>query len=454
MSVCSFRHYFRKVTPKHLDNPPFMHGPIQRLPAEILSEIFIQCMKPQPPDPSCHYLIARLDRAPLLVSKVCSGWRSIALSTPTLWASFALTIRPKYLKGDVLLAKTWLGRSGKCPLTIGLASEGKFQNNMRPLMRILLLHCERWYDVQLSVSPAVIGSLSEARNRLPRLQRLYIGHKWQTDINIFENAPQLRYVHLAFFIPPSTLKIPWDQLRYCDTGPRDADSCIDLFNLTPNLEECTLSSSGPDPCKPRPPIELPRLRFMTIRGSPAYVLNSLVVPELRELSVHLSVGSWHATQELTSLLSRHSVRILSFHMSYSKHLFDEDMIPILQASHTLVDLELRGCSSQYITRSFLILFSFSKDPETPKSQLLAPLLQTIRVDYAPCRFDVPEFIAAIQSRMVLQTLKTVEIRHSSQDGPPSFDVETVSRLRQLRGGGLDISIIYGGKDLIRAGEIC
>ena len=46
-----------------------------------------------------------------------------------------LTIRPKYLKSDVVLAKTWFGRAGTCPLTIRLASHGHYQNNMKPLMK-------------------------------------------------------------------------------------------------------------------------------------------------------------------------------------------------------------------------------------------------------------------------------------------------------------------------------
>ncbi|KAJ6592359.1 hypothetical protein B0H19DRAFT_886738, partial [Mycena capillaripes] len=53
--------------------------PIQRLPVELLHEIFCACL------PHAKYTPASKRLAPLLVSWVCSRWRSIALSIPTLW---------------------------------------------------------------------------------------------------------------------------------------------------------------------------------------------------------------------------------------------------------------------------------------------------------------------------------------------------------------------------------
>ncbi|KAJ7757794.1 hypothetical protein DFH07DRAFT_706267, partial [Mycena maculata] len=53
--------------------------PLARLPLEISSEIFFQCLPPIP-EPGA-------TRVPLLLLNVCNSWSCIAISTPALWAS-------------------------------------------------------------------------------------------------------------------------------------------------------------------------------------------------------------------------------------------------------------------------------------------------------------------------------------------------------------------------------
>ncbi|KII83264.1 hypothetical protein PLICRDRAFT_119641, partial [Plicaturopsis crispa FD-325 SS-3] len=50
--------------------------PARALPPELLSQIFIHCLEEEEPS---------IDRAPLLLGRVCRRWRSISLSTPELW---------------------------------------------------------------------------------------------------------------------------------------------------------------------------------------------------------------------------------------------------------------------------------------------------------------------------------------------------------------------------------
>jgi F-box-like len=176
-----------KYTQSHIA----LSTPVRRFPPEILSEIFLHCMETKWFNPAYYERLPRLDRAPLLLGSVCKQWRTIALSTPKLWASFTLTIRPKHLKFDVVLAKTWLGRAGRCPLSINLGSEESFQNPMRPLMQVFALNCERWYEILLFLPPAVMASLPSVKNRLPRLQKLTIRASSATIIDQFSCAPRL-----------------------------------------------------------------------------------------------------------------------------------------------------------------------------------------------------------------------------------------------------------------------
>jgi hypothetical protein len=145
-------------------------APIARLPPETLSEIFLHCQDEQ-----------NLRKTPLFLGSVCSRWRIIALSTPPLWASLTLTIRSAHLQSDVMLVKTWLARAGICPLTIRLACQyyGRL-GALQPLMDAFLLHCEWWYDIHLSLPPCILGFLVPAKNRLPRLHKLYLGGELET----------------------------------------------------------------------------------------------------------------------------------------------------------------------------------------------------------------------------------------------------------------------------------
>ncbi|KAF9531117.1 hypothetical protein CPB83DRAFT_809463, partial [Crepidotus variabilis] len=56
-------------------------SPIRKLPSDILASIFTHCL------PSTHNAPIHPDHAPLLLTQICGSWRSLAFSTPQLWAS-------------------------------------------------------------------------------------------------------------------------------------------------------------------------------------------------------------------------------------------------------------------------------------------------------------------------------------------------------------------------------
>jgi hypothetical protein len=59
------------------------HGPSGRLPIELLSEIFLLCMDNKMDD-------VNTIRIPLLLSKICSRWRSAAINNPRLWSRLSV----------------------------------------------------------------------------------------------------------------------------------------------------------------------------------------------------------------------------------------------------------------------------------------------------------------------------------------------------------------------------
>ncbi|KAJ6567478.1 hypothetical protein B0H10DRAFT_1892728 [Mycena sp. CBHHK59/15] len=62
-------------------------SPARRLPADIIQEIFLACL------PTHRNSVMNSKDAPLILARICSGWRAVALSTPALWASFASPAR-------------------------------------------------------------------------------------------------------------------------------------------------------------------------------------------------------------------------------------------------------------------------------------------------------------------------------------------------------------------------
>ena len=122
-------------------------SPIRRLPVDLLQEIFIRCL------PSDHCPPMHASYPPLSLTRVCSGWRSIALTTPRLWASIHITVpdslapfvpaHTAQVNNSVASAhalgivtqrasatKEWLERSGACPLDISLHSWGSIESSL------------------------------------------------------------------------------------------------------------------------------------------------------------------------------------------------------------------------------------------------------------------------------------------------------------------------------------
>ncbi|KDQ62007.1 hypothetical protein JAAARDRAFT_123034, partial [Jaapia argillacea MUCL 33604] len=102
----------RDFTQSRCTNIISLLAPIRRLPPEIISKIFAHTLGPGLVDPLKHPL-------PVLLTHVCSYWRHIALSTPTLWSS--LSVEPRYDHNSAQtkqILDEFLARSGTAPLSI------------------------------------------------------------------------------------------------------------------------------------------------------------------------------------------------------------------------------------------------------------------------------------------------------------------------------------------------
>ncbi|KAJ7022722.1 hypothetical protein C8F04DRAFT_1137129 [Mycena alexandri] len=109
-----------------MHNHKALLSPLRRLPLDIIQEIFLACI------PTHRNCVMSASEAPVLLGRICSSWRAIALSTPRLWSRLHIVEPqrlPQRFNGADIAAKAaqrfattkmWLGRSGNCPLSISL----------------------------------------------------------------------------------------------------------------------------------------------------------------------------------------------------------------------------------------------------------------------------------------------------------------------------------------------
>jgi len=177
----------RKRIQKIINDHHIILSPARRLPPDVLHEIFFHCL------PTRHNPIVKYSESPLLLTRICSSWRAIALSSPQLWSKIHIPlpgdpsvsesnsgiIRDETRLNDRLqryasvmrsrchAVRSWLSRSGACPLSLSVIYPGDYsdtQNSkndelIQEMFDILLSSADRWSDVLLSMPEDIYNKL-------------------------------------------------------------------------------------------------------------------------------------------------------------------------------------------------------------------------------------------------------------------------------------------------------
>ncbi|KAJ7453628.1 hypothetical protein B0H11DRAFT_2288133 [Mycena galericulata] len=231
-----------------------VRDPVARLPLEISSEIFIQCLPPLPLPPGPHQI-------PMILLNICRAWTDIALSTPALWTTSFISC--PCTEDFQRLLKTWLQRSRQLPSSVRLS--GHFEEGAAPIIQLFgqqLKHLEVYYEKD-EFNGGYIDVLGGASaGPLPLLETLTI-----------RSSPE-----------------PKPQYR----GPQ----LLQLLRLAPNLAECTFG------CNTQPvysvsavqePLVLPNLRRLIFGDdvddptTDDGILEHLTLPRLETLSLSMYI---------------------------------------------------------------------------------------------------------------------------------------------------------------------
>lgn len=254
---------------------------MESLPTETVMGIFSHCCSERYP---LHASI------PLRLSHVCAAWRALALSMPTLWASFSINI------GDDDLLHLHLERSAQCPLSF----DANFSmQNPSPaaldLVAALAQHSDRWSHAKLPFWSDFAPTYARLRGRLGRLESLDLRiHGWVgADSTCFEDAPRLRRLALGASLSRE-MPFPPNQLTSLHLGAGPTMEFLHFLALCPCPHLTTLILNPHYPMKlpgpPLPPLVHLHTLILAIRDGYSRnpiidVLDPLTTPSLSTLEI-------------------------------------------------------------------------------------------------------------------------------------------------------------------------
>lgn len=410
------------------------------LPTEILSTIFLHCA-----DSDGALNTTNTIDVPLLLTKICSGWRSVAINTQSLWSRLFINIQPNS-EHQTTLASTWLSRSGACPLQIYIIWQTPPFLDSHPVLDIIIQHSYHWRSMFIYLPFTAFSSLHPVRGNLPLLNELSLG----TDDDLitgpeisdaFEDAPELRSLECVN-LDPDLFVFPWAHLTKIPIMAVTADDCIDILHHTFRLENGSfiITHGSSWPSKPPTALHHHKLQELAILTAPFSesvdtrdVFRFLTLPNLRSLRI-CNVQSPPGSALVTFLSRIESLETLFLRriaLSEGELLQVLEMVPYLK--------HLTVLCSPTVTDHVLDQLIWKPSEETSSTSFtLLPKLETLELS-----IDGPMGVSLVE---ILES--RWETDESDEDAP------RVARLKEVNVtvvGDLELDIIDELHTLAEAG---
>ncbi|KAJ7742547.1 hypothetical protein B0H16DRAFT_1890215 [Mycena metata] len=239
--------------------------PVLTLPPEVMSEIFVHFLPVYPERAPQKGLLS-----PITLGQICRLWRQIAFSTPSLWRTFKLFLRPggsvQRYEADHTHTETSLQRSGSCPLSVEVEHA---QYNTPSVLHLVLAHRTRWEHLKLFVSvrnlPVIIGPFPLLRTLTTTV---WVGglHDETYRPATFHSAPLLRRVAIDNYKNIFLSMLPWSQLTVLVIKSIDINPCVHVLALAPNLVYCDFTFFRLGEGETARQVTLARLKDLKLRG--------------------------------------------------------------------------------------------------------------------------------------------------------------------------------------------
>lgn len=184
---------------------------------------------------------------PLLIAKVCSVWRNIALSASHLWTNVIIYYEDERDENQAAMLKCWLSKSGERPLDVQIIQQGSLMvTEYTEVIDVLVEYGHRLRSLDLFLPTEWESAVIKIADCVPLLTHLtlrlpdfeddpYIQH-----LDMFANAPQLREVTLIGY-SAAEVSLPWAQLESLESRYGSEFECVERLRLCQRLRRCIIA---------------------------------------------------------------------------------------------------------------------------------------------------------------------------------------------------------------------
>ena len=327
------------------------HSPIVRqLPPDVTSTIFEFCLPDFMDHPLSPYTREDLS-LPLSLGAICSYWRNVAWSTPSLWSSLVVLNPSEYNSHRFTgIAQDWLARSGQLPLSIRILLTF-YNRTVLALVDIINQYSIRWSDLDLYIPDHYYQHFRATDNHAPLLKsiRFYCTANANAatarKLKFQLKCPRLERATLSY-CQMGEINIQWDNLTHLTLY---AMSIIDSFLIlrkTPRLVFCKISGARtPYRWQNIGALVLASLRSLQLLISSAEdFLNNIIAPHLEEFRLPYYYNP--SMDVITSFLRRSACSLRSFSVIFSiSPPYFEAFTTLLQSMPSLNTLSLRSMTT-------------------------------------------------------------------------------------------------------------
>lgn len=440
-------------------------SPIRRLPAEVLSIVFMFCLPADWTMINCSP-----QDTPMLLSQICGHWRAVAVSTPGLWSSINLESWPDNPTSKLPLLKVWLKRSGESALSIRL------RNEQPSVIQFFLPHSCRLRHFDIMCPTSMLNQLAPLQGLLKSLETLEIdtmddsnhnhillivGATWNHTLHAFQVAPRLHSVSIGCGVPPHMLYLPWAGLTECTAHYCSVEECLHILSQSPNLVTCRMDCGRPRGRSrsglhiPTDIIQLHKLLsfYVNAWAYPGDLFGGISLPAIRNLHVeHTDLEfPWPHTAFYSSISG--SSQSLHSLVLDSVPITDAYLIQYLEAAPLLRRLDIRDCAS-CISSELVRRLTFHSVNHGCGGPVLASKLQELTLFgvFTVGGMGISDMIESrwrqrdgVDERLVacLEVVRLVP-----QDRDDDLDDVAIKRLTALREDGLDISVAFDSERIV------
>ena len=436
------------------------HSPILRqLSPDITSTIFEFCL-PNFADHRGDHLPLSMKKnhsLPLSRGAICSYWRDIAWSTPSLWSSLMFWDTHGFNSRTITgVVKEWLARSGRLPLSIRISS-AYYNETVSTLVDIINQYSTRWFDLDLDIPDRCYERFHVTDNHAPILKSIRF-HCTPDDIvggtlNFELTCPRLERASLSYF--SGETNIQWDNLSHLTLYSMSIIDSFHILRKTPRLvffeiSGCCRHTSNEQPLTTPVLTSLRSLHLLIDSSDAEYFLGNLIAPHLEEF--RLPTRYIPRIEVVTSFLRKSACSLRSMILCNFLSYFDGfmNLLQSMPSLSTLSILTFEKCRPQIILQLVAkILYSQSTSLQQGFLPNLKILEFTGELYLCPGDYEDPYSLPPAHN-VVHGPFRLLKLDLYQTTRIPEKMISYISNLEER---GVKVNVSSGSEDILQSSKV-